>query len=247
VDVRSGTMHPDELLEAIRSEGAAVAARIEGADPDLTVPATPEWTVQQLVGHLGRVHRWVTAMVRTKATERAEFPKRPDVIDAAWFSEGVTELTAALEEAGPDQPMWTFDRGGGTSRFWFRRQAEETAVHRWDLDHALGDPKPIDTEVALAGVDELLDVFFAGRPAELGGSIHFHATDSPHGEWIITTDKDDGSILVGHGHEKGDVALRATASDLLLWLWGRPIAEAGLEVFGDEALLDQWRSTFRMG
>jgi uncharacterized protein (TIGR03083 family) len=175
-------MHPDELLEAIRRDGAAVAALIDEGRPDLRVPATPDWSFEQLVGHLGRVHRWVTAMVRQRATERGEFPKRPERIDREWFEEGVTELTAALEEAGPDAKMWTFDHGGGTSRFWFRRQAEETAVHRWDLDHALGHPNPIDTEVALAGVDELLDVFFAGRPAALGGSIHFHATDSPHGE-----------------------------------------------------------------
>jgi uncharacterized protein (TIGR03083 family) len=240
-------MHPDELLEAIRTDGAAVSAAFADAPRDLTVPSTPAWTTEQLVGHLGRVHRWVTAMVRTRADERAEFPKRPEVIDSQWFDEGVTELTAALEEAGPDEKMWTFDHGGGTSRFWYRRQAEETAVHRWDLQHALGKAEPIDTEVALAGVDELLDVFFHGRPAQLGGSIHFHATDSPHGEWIVTTDADDGSLLVGHGHEKGDAALRATASDLLLWMWGRPIDESGLEVFGEAALIEQWRSTFRMG
>jgi uncharacterized protein (TIGR03083 family) len=240
-------MHPDELLEAIRTDGAAVSAALDEGPRDLVIPATPEWDVEKLVGHLGRVHRWVTAMVRARSAERLDFPKRPEVVDAQWFDEGVTELTAALEEAGPDQRMWTFDHGGGTSRFWFRRQAEETAVHRWDLEHARGRPRPIETEVALAGVDEMLDVFFAGRPAELGGSIHFHATDSPHGEWIATRDPSDGTLLVGHGHEKGDCALRATASDLLLWLWGRPIDESGLEVFGDESLLDRWRATFRMG
>jgi uncharacterized protein (TIGR03083 family) len=240
-------MHPDELLEAIRTDAAAVTAALEEGPRDRMVPSTPKWDVEALVGHLGRVHRWVTALVRARRAGRLDFPGRPEVVDAVWFGEGVAELTAALEEAGPDEPMWTFDHGGGTSRFWFRRQAEETAVHRWDLEHALGRPTPIDTEVALAGVDEMLDVFFAGRPAQLGGSIHFHATDSPHGEWIVTTDADDGTLLVGHGHEKGDAALRATASDLLLWMWGRPIDEAGLEVFGDAGLIDQWRSTFRMG
>jgi uncharacterized protein (TIGR03083 family) len=197
-------------------------------------------------------------MVRAKAAERGDFPARPEVVDAPWFEEGVTELVAALEEAGPDVPMFTFPNGGGTSRFWFRRQAEETAVHRWDVEHALtrgaqagnpgaqaGNPTPIATEVAVAGVDEILDVFVHGRKADLGGSIHFHATDSPHGEWIVRLD-DEGALLVGHGHEKGDVALRATASDLLLWLWGRPIAEGGLEVFGDEGLLDQWRAGFSL-
>jgi uncharacterized protein (TIGR03083 family) len=239
-------MHPDELIDVIRTEASAIVAVLDRPDSlAATVPSCPEWTVEQLVGHLGRVHRWVTAMVRAQAPERLEFPRRPERVDAQWFEEGVAELTAALEEAGPDVAMWTFPGGGGTTRFWFRRQAEETAVHRWDAQLAVGAPSPIDTEVALAGVDEILDVFCAGRKAELGGSIHFHATDSPHGEWIVARDE-DGGLLVGHGHEKGDVALRATASDLLLWLWGRPVAEAGLEVFGDEALLDQWRANFSM-
>jgi uncharacterized protein (TIGR03083 family) len=240
-------MLPEEYLETIRTEAAAISAVVDG-HRGTAVPACPGWDVEKLVSHLGRVHRWVTAMVRTKATERLDFPGRPDGVDAEWFDEGVTELIAALEEAGPDVKMWTFPNGGGTSRFWFRRQAEETAVHRWDVEHAI-DPssvRPIDTEVAIAGVDELLDVMFHGRKADLGGSVHFHTTDSPHGEWIARLD-DEGGLMVGHGHEKSDVALRATASDLLLWLWGRPVAEAGLEVFGDEALLDQWRAGFRMG
>jgi uncharacterized protein (TIGR03083 family) len=241
-------MHPDEYLEAIRTEGAALSAALV-AHPDglaTNVPSCPQWDVATLVGHLGRVHRWVTAMVRARSAERLDFPPRPEQVDAEWFDEGVTELVAALEEAGPDEPMWTFPNGGNRSRFWFRRQAEETAVHRWDVEHALGGAHPIGTEVALAGIDELLDMFLAGRKADLGGTIHLHATDSPHGEWILTLDE-SGALLVGHGHEKGDVALRATASDLLLWLWGRPIGESGLEVFGDEGILDQWRAGFSMG
>ncbi len=238
-------MLPDEYLETIRTEAATIAV-VLAESPATPVPACPGWDVEKLVSHLGRVHRWATAIVGTKAAERVDFPGRPEVVDVPWFEEGVTELTAALEEAGPDAAMFTFPNGGGTSRFWFRRQAEETAVHRWDVEHATGRPRPIDTEVALAGVDELLDVMFLGRKADLGGSVHFHATDSPHGEWIVRLDE-DGGLTVGHGHEKGDVALRATASDLLLWLWGRPVDESGLEAFGDEGLLDQWRAGFSMG
>ena len=240
-------MLPEDYLAVIRSEAAAVADVLDQART-AEVPSCPGWDVDKLVNHLGRVHRWVTAMVRSKATERLDFPPRPEVVDRQWFEEGVAELTAALEEAGPDTKLWTFPNGGGTSRFWFRRQAEETAVHRWDAQNGAtpGKAAPIDTETALAGVDELLDVFLHGRKADLGGSVHFHATDSPHGEWIVRLDA-DGALEVGHGHEKGDVALRATASDLLLWLWGRPVDEGGLEVFGDEGLLDQWRAGFGMG
>lgn len=239
-------MLPEEYLETIRGESAAISAAFEEGRAT-EVPSCPGWDVEKVVNHLGRVQRWTTAMVRARSQERLEFPPRPPVVDRQWFDEGVAELIAALEEAGPDVAMYTFPHGGGTSRFWFRRQASEAAVHRWDVDQALtpGAARPIDVEVALAGIDELLDVHLHGRKAHLGGTIHLHATDSPHGEWVLAID-DEGELLVGHGHEKGDVALRATASDLLLWLWGRPLDEAGLEVFGDEAILDQWRAEFSM-
>jgi uncharacterized protein (TIGR03083 family) len=240
-------VEPAEYLDAIRSEASALAALVDD-HLAVEVPSCPGWDVEKLAGHLGRVHRWVTAMVRSRAAERLDFPGRPDHVDGEWLVEGVTELTAALEEAGPDVAMFTFPHGGGTSRFWFRRQAEETAVHRWDGEHAVrpGQAAAIDTEVALAGVDELLDVLFAGRPIELGGTLHLHASDSPHGEWNVTLD-DDRTLLVGHGHEDGAAAtVTGTASDLLLWLWGRPVAADRIAVAGDGGVVDQWRSAFSL-
>ena len=52
-------------------------------------------------------------------------------------------------------------------------------------------------------------------------------------------------MVVTREHAKGDVAARGTASDLLLFLWGRVPATA-LEVFGDAALLDRFRSAIRV-
>lgn len=239
-------MHPDELLVALRAEGEAFAEAADGAF-DADVPTCPGWDVRQLVNHLGRVHRWATGVVRMRAEEAPAFPPRPEVVDLSWFAEGVTELAAALEEAGPDVALWTFPGGGGSSRFWFRRQAVETALHRMDAQSAVGAVQPIATELALAGVDEMLDVYLLPRTGELGGSVHFHATDSRHGEWIVQDDPDGSGLLIGHGHEKGDVALRATASDLLLWLWGRDVPADRLEVFGDAAILERWKANLSIG
>ncbi len=41
-------------------------------------------------------------------------------------------------------------------------------------------------------------------------------------------------------HAKGDVAIRAPASHLLLFLYGRAGA-SGAEVFGDASILDRWQ------
>ena len=47
-------------------------------------------------------------------------------------------------------------------------------------------------------------------------------------------------VLVTEEHAKGDVALRATASDLMLFLYGRVDASVG-ETFGDASLLERWQ------
>ncbi|MEA3077121.1 MAG: hypothetical protein QOF60_2029 [Actinomycetota bacterium] len=240
-------MTRDELVEAIRREGAALSAAA-AHDLDAAVPSCPGWDVRQLVNHLGRVHRWATGFVRSGSAEGgAPFPPKPDSVDLDWFAAGVEDLALALEEAEPDQPAWNFVASAPKQvRFWARRQACETAVHRWDAQTAFGHAEPIETELALTGVDEILDLFLSGRQADLGGTVHFHATDSPHGEWIVAVDPSDG-LVVGHGHEKGDVALRATAGDLLLWLWRRPVGDDRFEVFGDTAVLDRWRDKLQLG
>jgi uncharacterized protein (TIGR03083 family) len=239
-------VHPDELLEAITREGAAMAAAVGAGSLDAEVPSCPGWTVETLTNHCGCVQWWATAAVRTRATERPDFPPRPPVVDAEWFEEGVQELTAALEEAGPEAEVWNFMNQPAQARFWFRRQAHEISVHRWDAENARGAPAPIETELALDGVDELLDVILplGYQGGDLRGTVHLHATDSPHGEWLIRTV--DGELLVGHDHQKGDVAVRGTASDLLLWLWGRlPLEADGFEVFGDRAIADRLREVLK--
>ncbi len=67
-----------------------------------------------------------------------------------------------------------------------------------------------------------------------GETIHFHCTDGD-GEWLARLGPDGARRHAEHA--KGDVAARGTASDLLLFLYGRVGADA-LEVFGDAALLD---------
>lgn len=234
-------MHPDDLVAALRAEGQSLA-HAAARDLDVPVPACPGWDARQLLNHLGRVHRWATAVVRTRAAERPKFPPRPEVVDVAWFEEGLADLADALEAADPDEVVWTFPGGGGKARFWFRRQAVETALHRMDVESAFGPPGPVDVELALAGIDEMLDVYLAPRRGDLGGTVHFHTTDSAHGEWTVLDDPDGPGLMIGHGHEKGDVALRTTAGDLLMWLWGRPVPEDRLEVFGDHAILERWRA-----
>ena len=76
--------------------------------------------------------------------------------------------------------------GPTTAAFWFRRQAHETAVHRWDAQRAAtpSSVDPIDATLAADGVDEWLEVFVprflarTGVPDDLvGATLHLHCTD----------------------------------------------------------------------
>jgi hypothetical protein len=59
--------------------------------------------------------------------------------------------------------------------------------------------------------------------------VHLHATDVA-GEWFI-----EPNGRVDRGHARGDVALRGTASDLLLALYNRVDID-DLDVIGDGEL-----------
>ena len=73
-------------------------------------------------------------------------------------------------------------------------------------------------------------------------TVHLHCTDA-EGEWLVANR--DGEVTVTQEHAKGDVAARGTASDLLLFLWGRVPADA-LEVFGDADLLARFLQAIRV-
>jgi uncharacterized protein (TIGR03083 family) len=137
---------------------------------------------------------------------------------------------------------WTSDQ---TARFWARRQAQELAIHRWDAQTAAGEPRPIDRALAVDGIQEVFDIL-PERPGVApirgaGETIHLHCTDGD-GEWLIRLGAD--GIVVTNEHAKGDVAARGTASDLMLLVWGR-IPPAGVDVFGDAALLARWQELTR--
>ena len=244
------------LARAVRQEGHRLADAARRS-PAAAIPSCPGWDMTTLLNHLGRVHAWAAAAVGDRAAEPIPFPKRPDAVTVEWFDEGVDRLAGVLEEAAatPDAPVWNFmGVSPADAAFWIRRQAVETALHRWDAQLAAGTPEPIGPAVAVAGIEEALTVHLpravaalegdGERGAEGGGTVHFHTTDSSEGEWIV--DLGGGRLDVRRGHGKGDVAARGSASDLLLFLWGRLDPER-LEVFGDGPALERWQHDLRLG
>jgi uncharacterized protein (TIGR03083 family) len=236
---------PAVFLDYLHSDGEALAGAARAA-PSAPIPSCPEWDMTGLLTHLGAVHRWVDLLVATKSAAyvKRQHPTFSDIGAAvAWYQEGLRQLEVTLGAADPHQPVWNwFDGQAAPARFWIRRMAHETAMHRWDGEAAAGDATPIGADLAVDGVDEFLS--FVGRwlarsPIDsLHGSLHLHATDAD-GEWTLNLWPD--RLEQRREHAKADAALRGPASDLLLWMLNRQPADSPrLQVFGDRAIVECW-------
>jgi uncharacterized protein (TIGR03083 family) len=227
------------LTEVQRGTGLILDAASGGLDR--RVPSCPEWSMADLVAHVGVFYAmWVevatTPDFDPKASERPARVADDELID--WFRAMASSCIDAVREVGDlDAPLWNWSGRDETLGWIARRMAEEVAIHAWDADGAVGAPGPVPAPVAIEGVDEFFDVFaplFAPGLEFPDTTVHLHATDDLEGdrsgEWLIRAAT--GSIECEHGHAKGDVAVRAPASDLFLMCWGRKEPGA-LEVFGD--------------
>lgn len=258
----AGDPSPDQLArwrEGLIAATGRLAAVATNA-PDVTVPTCPGWTVARLTIHTGRIHRWVADALAAPDGVEVPAAPRPDA-DAdlgAWLTDGCTIVLDALDVAGPDgrvrAPGWD-----QPATWWRRRLCHETTVHAWDAQAAVGAPDPVPASLAIDGIDEVVEVLLPGAfdPRALGldasGSgvtLHLHATDPPDtgspgtagGEWLIAIDA--LGVRTERRHAKGDVALRASASDLLLWVWGR-LPTTALETFGDAGVAERFLAATR--
>lgn len=238
-------------LEHVRAAGERIAELADGHLKD-PVPSMPGYDVGSLLLHTGGFCRWAAEAVRQG--------KEPDVDwsdvggdPVAFHRAEHGRLVETLAAREPDEPTWAWGDDQHV-RFFHRRASQELAVHRWDVESAVGRASPIDPELAADGIDEILDEFgpkrsekrpgAAGMFDGSGETIHLHATDVEHGgEWLLTAHPNRFEVV--REHAKGDVAAKGTASDLLLFLWGR-VTQRPLEVYGDASLLDRWQERVRI-
>lgn len=233
------------MIGRIAADGRGLLAAARG-NLDAPVAACGDWTVGDLVAHIGRIHNRVAVVLSRRAAEMvpdSELPAPPDASDegalTGYASAAIDALADALGGIDPAEAVWTWTERRDAG-FWFRRLWHETAVHRWDAEAAAGRDSAIDGDQGADGIDELFEVLaptmLARGRALPAGSLHLHRTDGP-GEWMLTSE--GGAVSVKHAHAKGDAALRGPGGALYLAMWGRmPVSE--LELFGDEATAQSW-------
>jgi len=248
-------LSPDRHVAQIESGAAALAELLASSGPDLPIPTCPEWTLRQLVTHVGRAHRWAAQIAGTRSAAPIPFRAVPDgalPADPAergpWLRAGAALLAAAVRDAD-DEIVWSFV-GAVPARFWGRRMAAETLVHLADAQLAAGREPAMDPGLAADAIDEWVSVISGPVPGSAderaaampaGAVLHLHATDAglAGGEWLIRNTAD--GIVVEPGHAKGDAALTGPAQSLLLVLMRRyPPADPSVTLYGDPAILARW-------
>ncbi len=236
----------DEYIAAVASEAEAIADTISIDHLPLAVPRCPGWSLERLVGHVGRIYCSVGEQIRQRPQGRVQpdrIPRPPEgEAIRGWFTDSLASVLEALRSLEPEEEIWSWskDKTGG---FYHRRMAHETAIHRWDAQSAVGVPDGFDGDFAADGVDEMLGVVLpfqqdlrsAHQPE---GSLHLHRTDGP-GEWLCWME--GGDLRLERRHAKGDAAVRASAEKLIMALWGC-IALDELEVLGDRRVAEEWMS-----
>ncbi|MFD9703032.1 maleylpyruvate isomerase family mycothiol-dependent enzyme [Lentzea sp. NPDC059081] len=241
----------DRRRAEIINQTSLLVSVLDDADLGIQVPSIPDWTLNQLLRHLGHAHRWADTMLRERLPEidfsrnqaqhLSSYVGETAATLIPWLREGAASLSEVLGEVDPEEMIAPVNGFPGP-RVWSRRMTHETAIHRWDAFNALGVPYSLDVEIAQDTLREwtglAVPYAFQRWPSEtaplLGaGSVHLHATDA-EAEFVI--DFTGAGPVVREGHEKASVAVRGSVVDLVLAVYRRR-SVYGLEVFGDRELL----------
>jgi uncharacterized protein (TIGR03083 family) len=248
------------LLRLIDERSTAFRAAVASAPSlDVRVPTCPEWTLFDLVQHLGEGRRSWAATVAAgpapakSAAEGAPAVPREREAQLAWLAESTEQLLDALRKAGPDRGCWTWwgtSQSPQTSGAVARHQLQEIAVHTYDAQITVGTPQPLPEEVALDGVDEFLSTCVATTSAwpHKPAAVDFHASEGRSRRLLLSADGARTAPLPGPGTmpataagqdpDAADASAWGTASELVLVLYDR-IPINSLELEGDRRLLDQ--------
>ncbi len=232
----------------LQSNLATDAARLREAaegNLDAPVPSCPEWTVTDLVDHVASVY-----LHKTECMRQGKFiqPWSPEVggepsldrLDRAY-----RELTAEFATRDPGSATPTWYEPDQTVGFWIRRMAQETVVHRVDAELARGSVGPIPADLALDGVDEVLDCFLRYEThtwtEEFAASLPSEATApvlvACGGQsWLVRATPDGVDLQPAAAGADASAQVSGDPVAMLLWLWRRA-GDDRVTISGDTELV----------
>lgn len=207
------------------------------ASYDVAVPTCPGWAVVDVMTHLafGLGLAYPVAL-RTgpnatdgEALSDVEWPSSiPAGSDAKEaFAVHMSDCSEAFAAVDPDALCWTY-AGPGKARFWLRRAAIETTLHRMDVAEALEiDDVHIRHDRVVDALEETIEFALPYGTAIVG---------VPAAAVTISVEGHADEFQLGHGLPNADISGDGQA--VLSALWGRH--RDGVEISGDHADADRW-------
>lgn len=239
-----------DWLQMVEERSAALREAVAAADLTARIPGCPDWTVRDLVAHVGQVQRFWAATVAAGPALR---PPSDEAVGAtepagdllAWSAASTALLLDALRAAGPETPCWTWWAESGnpaTSGSVARHQVQEAAVHARDAQEAAGAPEPLPPALAVDAVDEFLHVGFGSMDGWPHSPARVALVADEGAAWTLILDATGASAVrggPGDGPAPG-ATVEGPAGELLLTLYRRAPWDGGaLRVSGDTALVRQ--------
>jgi uncharacterized protein (TIGR03083 family) len=237
----------DEMLALIEDRSAALRTAAATAGLGAAVPGCPDWSVRDLVAHLGEVHLFWSAAI---AAGPADSPPAGDQVGdcephgdlLAWSAGATGTLIRSLRAAGPDLGCWTWWGSSGApmnAAAVARHQVQEAAVHAFDAQAAAGQTEPLPPQAAADGIGEYLTVglrCMGPWPFEPAAVL---LQGAEGGDWLIDLGVDGAQVAADSHPASATVTVAASPSDIVLALYRREGPNA-LQVAGDTEVLEQF-------
>src|SRR3954471_11266822 len=150
-------LNAEHARRAIVEHTRRLAESAAAAGPDAAVPTSPEWTITDLVEHVGQPQHWVAEIIERRITDPTQLPREMAVLPTdprewqAWLSESAQRFVSACSDDALDAPVFNpaADERSGT-RFWMCSVLNEAVVHGFDAAGAAGRAADVDADIAAA-------------------------------------------------------------------------------------------------
>jgi len=237
----------DQLLDLLDIEAAVVADLVDNARPDLRIPHASGLTVGETARHLGSVYRMTLEWIRT-GDSPTDWQREPGPLQSPrdFVASGARALVDELARHNPADPCSTWWAADSTYGFWRRRMAHETAIHRGDLQAAVGQQvAAVSDGFAVDGVDEVLTLWL-GHRLTIQGVVAARdssvAVTTGGRVWLVRTTTGGIAAWRTSADEiaRADGVVSGFPAQVYRWLWGRLPHKAVTWENDKEAISQMW-------